>query len=297
MALSSFMVKKIEKKKKQLEEWRIKHDATVPFPDNVKVDKNIPYMDDGQTCHLMDVYYPDDLKGPFPVVVHVHGGGYLLGHKEVNRHFCGVIAELGYVVFSVEYPFVEDVLLYQIFEDVSRAFDKIDSFMENYKGDREHVFWTGDGSGAHLITYLAAMQRCQAIADAANVTPAKLPVKALGLVSGMFYTDKYNLGGRRFKKALYGTDWKNHPFRKYINPEHMDILGNLPPCYFVTSFERTEKDHCVAYAGALKKHGFEYRLAVAMEKKADVHAYSVFFPERGISVETNDAMFNYMMRF
>ena len=59
------------------------------FPKDVSEIKNIPYLDDGDKAHRLDIYRPKkagDKK--LPVIINVHGGGLILGSKEFNRYFC-----------------------------------------------------------------------------------------------------------------------------------------------------------------------------------------------------------------
>ena len=64
---------------------------------------DVPYSDVSPN-HLLDVYLPDTGNGPFPVIVFVHGGGFLGGRKDY-----GTLADIlpclsqGYALVSVEY--------------------------------------------------------------------------------------------------------------------------------------------------------------------------------------------------
>ena len=59
-----------------------KRDAKLVAPEDVTALKNIAYADGGK-YNLLDVYYPKDVKGKLPVIVSIHGGGYVYGTKEV----------------------------------------------------------------------------------------------------------------------------------------------------------------------------------------------------------------------
>ena len=52
--------------------------------------------------HRLDAYVPQG-EGPFPILVFVHGGGWIAGNKEMYARICRWFAARGYVVFSITY--------------------------------------------------------------------------------------------------------------------------------------------------------------------------------------------------
>ena len=49
----------------------------------------------------LDVFYPDG--GPHPMVVNIHGGGWIIGSKEQDEALCRYVAQQGYTVFNINY--------------------------------------------------------------------------------------------------------------------------------------------------------------------------------------------------
>ena len=46
--------------------------------------------------HLLDVYCPKNRTGRLPVIVSIHGGGWVYGNKEIMQFYCISLAEEGY---------------------------------------------------------------------------------------------------------------------------------------------------------------------------------------------------------
>ena len=88
------------KQEQQLESFLARHDAANPFPEDVLLTADADYMGDGRPCHRMDIFRPRKAKEALPVLVNIHGGGFLLGKKEVNRLFC---ADCGSVMYQQRY--------------------------------------------------------------------------------------------------------------------------------------------------------------------------------------------------
>lgn len=264
------------------------------FPEEVEEITDIAYIEDGKKEHLLNVYRPKERgQEKLPVIVNVHGGGMVIGTKEFNRYYCAELVKFGYLVFSVEYPLIPDCMIYDQFEAVSRAMDMIQTLIEPYHGDAEKVYAVADSGGACLLTYVTAMQRCSGLAKAAGVTPSDLPVKALGLISGMFYTTKFDNIGLFLPRYLYGKGERRKAFKPYINPECPEIIKALPPCYLVTSKEDMLEHYTLQFARALKENGMRFQLKDFRKDKKLTHAFSVFDPYLKESRET----MNQMVRF
>ena len=175
-------------KEKQLDDWMQRHDAAHPFPsETVELTPDLVYAPEKYA--KIDVFRPRaDFPQPLPVIVDLHGGGFLLGRKEANRLYCADLAAQGFLVYCPEYPLAPEHNLFEILQALSLALDAAAARIPGDGGDLNRVFLCGDSAGAWLCVYLAAMQRSAALSQAAGVVPSSLPVRALGLISGMFYT-------------------------------------------------------------------------------------------------------------
>ena len=49
--------------------------------------KDIPYIDDGDEDHLLDVFGFDENVKSKPTVIEVHGGGFYIGRRTDSSHF------------------------------------------------------------------------------------------------------------------------------------------------------------------------------------------------------------------
>ena len=92
-------------------------------------ERNIRYADDGDPAHVMDLFYPNTLKLPAPVIINIHGGGLITGSKDFNRHFCIRLCQMGFIVFSVEYRLCPEVTFFQQLEDIYAAMNRIDGMI------------------------------------------------------------------------------------------------------------------------------------------------------------------------
>ena len=279
-----------EKQAQTLDRWLEKREREQAFPAGVRLTPDVPYMDDGAACHKMDIYQPEEGTGPYPVLINLHGGGFLLGRKEINRLFCADLCLRGFVVFCPEYPLAPEQTVFAAYRDVSAAIDRSCAFAPSYGGDPSRLFLCGDSAGAQLCVYLAAMQNVPELARAAGVTPPATKIRALGLQSGMFYTDRFDKIGLFLPNSIYGKGWRKCAFRPYINPKNPTLLRSLPPCFLVTAKGDFLRHYSRKFAAALRCSGNPLRF---MDLEADhplPHAFPAMLPETPEAQEANAAM-------
>ena len=178
-----------------------------------------------------------------------------------------------------------------------KEMDAVKSLIVRYQGNPNQVYMIGDSAGAYLIAYAVAMQNSPELAGAAHVHPSSLPIQALGLISGMFYTRKLDKIGLFLPNFLYGSGYRKTSFAPYTNPEHPAITKNLPPCYLVTSKDDMLQHYTLNFAKALRKPNTPYHLLDLPANRKLTHAFCVFEPEMPESINTIHDMTNFLRHF
>lgn len=106
-----------------------------------------------------------------------------------------------------------------------------------------------------------------------------LPVRALGLVSGMFYTNRLDQIGLFLPRYLYGRHYKKSAFAPYVSPEHPDIVTSLPPSLLITSDNDNLQSYTLNFEKALRRHQMPHKLINYPKDPRLTHAFSAFYPE------------------
>lgn len=294
--MGSYLMKMIEKERQSMDAFLKRRESEIIFPDDISLIPDIPYLPDGKEAHRMDIFRPAGKEDVFPVIVNVHGGGLLMGTKEQNRSFCAQLASYGFVIFSLEYSLVPDVRVQEQLAEVSAGMDAVDALLEKYRGDRNRVYVVGDSAGAFLAYYTAAMQKCVGLETAVGTKASSLPIRALGLISGMFYTTKLDEIGIFLPKLFYGKDYKKSAYAPYVNPEHPDILKSLPPVFLMTSGKDKLRRYTLAMDKALTKAGAAHTLVDCGPDPKLEHVFSVLYPEWEESIEANRELVEWLER-
>lgn len=122
----------------------------------VQVTQDISYGDAGKR-NLLDVYTPVTMGSKRPVLLQIHGGAWILGHKqEQAQPLLHHMAEHGWVCVSINYRLSPRATFPDHIIDVKKAIRWIKENIEEYGGDPEFIAVTGGSAGGHL-TSLAAL--------------------------------------------------------------------------------------------------------------------------------------------
>lgn len=287
--------KQIAKQEKVLEKWLTKHDKENSFPnDKVKIIENISYLDDNK-FHLMDIYQPYNNEKILPIIINIHGGGFLLGKKEVNKLYCAELAQKGYIVFCVEYPLSPKAKIIDILNDLIIATNKINEIAKDYNGDNNNLYLTGDSAGAYLCVYLSALKNNHNLNHLLKIKNKIIPtIKGLGLISGMFYTNKFDQIGVFVPKLIYGKNYKKNYNNAYYNIENKEIISYLSPCFLVTNKGDFLRHYSVNFSKKLAKYNIKYKLLNINSKKMLPHAFVAMLPETEEAKIANNEMIEFL---
>ena len=74
------------------------------LPAGIRMERDLAYIPEGDPAQRLDLYLPEATpEKPLPLIVHIHGGGWMGGNK-FPCPVAGMVLK-GYAVASVEYRF------------------------------------------------------------------------------------------------------------------------------------------------------------------------------------------------
>lgn len=110
--------------------------------------------------HRLDIYAPLDATGPAPVLVVVHGGGFLKGDKGgvdawPNANVGRMAAQAGFVGVVINYRLAPDHMWPAGSEDVAAVVAWLKANVAQHGGDADRIVLAGTSAGAvHVAGYL-----------------------------------------------------------------------------------------------------------------------------------------------
>ncbi len=115
---------------------------------------DLVYAKHGDREMKLDLYVPEKGDGPFPVVVWIHGGGWLGGEKTdcppLNLGYC----QNGYAAASLSYRFSNVAPYPAQIEDCKAAIRWLRAHAKEYNLDPDHIGVWGGSAGGHLVCLL-----------------------------------------------------------------------------------------------------------------------------------------------
>jgi len=113
------------------------------------------------TKHKLDVYIPKSspYKSLLPVVVHVHGGGWVRGDRKsefyggpyMGREYC----KLGFITVVTSYRTTRIAKHPAQIEDTCKALSWVYREINKFGGDPNKIFLSGHSAGGHIISLIA----------------------------------------------------------------------------------------------------------------------------------------------
>jgi acetyl esterase/lipase len=134
-------------------EWMHPFKMTRP---GVKVHRDIAYGDVGKRNHL-DVYEPlEPREGGFPVLLQVHGGGWMIGEKQQQAlPLMYHLAQRGWLCVACNYRLSPKDAFPAHIIDVKKALAWVREHAAEYGGNPEFLAITGGSAGGHLSSLAA----------------------------------------------------------------------------------------------------------------------------------------------
>lgn len=135
---------------------RTKKKAAVPkLPEGVKQLANLEYKKAGDMSLKLDLYLPEKTTGKLPVVVWIHGGGWLKGSKD--RCPATWLVPEGFAVASVQYRLSTEAHWPAQMDDCRDAIRWLRQNAKEYHLDDAHIGVWGSSAGGHLVALMGTL--------------------------------------------------------------------------------------------------------------------------------------------
>lgn len=129
------------------------------FPEGTILHGNLPYQKDTLQKHLLDIYLPPNPQGKIPLIIWVHGGGWLSNDKYADMGYMKeTISDLmkeGYALASIDYRFSTQAVFPAQMLDCNTAISFLIDHAAEYGLDRDRFALMGFSAGGHLASMLA----------------------------------------------------------------------------------------------------------------------------------------------
>ena len=216
------------------------------FTNNVKtvnsisVEKDVVYNDTLPDVCTLDIYCPP-LKGrdKYPVLVDVHGGGWITGDKYWRRGLNRAFADMGLCVISPNYGLSPRFKYPECVKHLFACFKWICDHAEERRLDLDNVLITGDSAGGQLACLVLAIQNNADVKARIGAVDSPLRFKGGMLVCGAYDPDsmaKNILSNKLFLEMTgYGRkhlrEFKDYDLMNPVNFVDKDFPSDVMVAY------------------------------------------------------------------
>ena len=132
------------------------------LPKGTIIHGNIPYSNDTLKKHLLDIYLPANAKGKLPLVIFIHGGGWISNDKYADMGYMPNTIEAmlnnGMAVASIDYRFAMQAVFPVILQDCNKAVSFLYDNADKYSLDKNKIALMGFSAGGHLASLMGTSQ-------------------------------------------------------------------------------------------------------------------------------------------
>jgi acetyl esterase/lipase len=190
----------------------------------------------------LDLYYPAAIKNTgrrLPVIVWIHGGGWISGNKGQVSNYCKILASHDYVVVAVEYALAPGKTYPVPVKQTNAALAYLLNNAAQLPVDTAHFILAGDSGGAHIVAQVGNIISSPGYADLLGIAPAikREQLSGLLLYCGPYDAQQVNLSGS-FGAFLKTVLWSYSGKKDFANEPHFKtasiinyITGSYPPCF------------------------------------------------------------------
>jgi acetyl esterase/lipase len=239
------------------------------LPATVEVRENVLLWDRGDTRLTAEIYVPEG-DGPFPLLLHVHGGGYCTGSVLNDRKAAMRFAERGYTVINPEYGLAPERPFPRAVEDCLYTARWLASHAGEYRGDASRVVFEGGSAGAGLCAAtIVALAGGAAELDQGDLAGVEVRPSAAVLFYGLLsfplllLEPGSNVGpAELWTRAYLGPHFTTRLRHPLASPLFAEDLSAFPPTYLSCGIEDSLLRHTLEFVNGLAQADVPATLSV-----------------------------------
>ena len=205
------------------------------------------------------MYAPSRADAPLPIVVFMHGGGFVNGGLDAMQFFCAHLAASGRaLVISVDYPLAPETAFPEALHGCGSVLKWAAEQGATVGGDPERLYVAGDSAGGNLAAALCLLARKL---GAPSITKQVLIYPTLDATQSTprLLGEPPSARNERFTYYSYYAGTAS-PTDELVSPLLAENLTGLPEALIITAERDPLRDDGILYAQRLRAHGVPVHL-------------------------------------
>jgi len=287
----------------QIAKWDLDYYKSATKPTGASISADVYYAQTNDKMQALEIIRPKGNRKVLPVIVHIHGGGWIYGHKDsYYKYYCMELSKRGYAVLNINYRLAFEHPFPACIQDIFSVFEWMVTHAQSQRLDLANVFLVGDSAGAHLAALSAQIHHSPFLQKKFKVKSSPIAIKALGLSCGVYDLDRHiqddpdPMTLMMFKTVFGRSDFKRHPLYRFSSVSH-NLDASLPPAYVLSSKSDVPLIlESQAFIHELKEKKLKFKARIMPKKKKLYHVFNIklIYPE---SIEVMDEMAAFFQAF
>jgi acetyl esterase len=208
-----------------------------------------------------DVIVPKG-AGPHPVMLYIHGGGWIMGSPKTHDKLARQCAAEGYLTVNLDYRLAPENPFPAGIDDCVFAAKWIASNAKRWKGDANRLAIGGDSAGGNLTAATLI-----ALSSDAGAPKARAGALIYGVFDfpALLERSKNNPALEGMVRAYLGNQYPGSLNDPRVSPMRGVKAGALPPCFVICGTADELLAESKAMAEALRRANIESELQVMEE--------------------------------
>ena len=303
---SRYLEKKFSVIKKEMDNDIANRLKTEILPSGI-IKETHNYSNSKQKMNELNVYYPEGTNSPLPLIIDIHGGGWVSGDKELNRNFCMHLSKSNYVVISMSYRLCVPYTIKDQIIDLFACYHYITTHAKEMFVDESRIYLAGDSAGAMLALFTYSIMQNKGLQEGLcmNELPFfkeknRFVIRALQLNHPVPYMKSMNLVKNKFLNRIANNfllsifvGKKNTFIYKNISFEDYKNSIDFPPIILISSEgDKNFKEQSFRLFEDLKKKGSLVEFKFNKDPNLQ-HVYNVTYPDKKESLVTNKEIIDF----
>jgi acetyl esterase/lipase len=216
------------------------------------VHPDVTYLRASGFPQKLDVFFPMNPKGPVPVLVYFHGGGWIWGDRTGAIPQLLPYLQMGWAVVNVEYRMADTAPAPAAVEDCLCALKWVWQNAAQYKFDKTRIVTTGHSAGGHLAMITAIVPQSAGLDNQCFTEKGDYP-KVAAVIDWFGVSDVADeLSGPNLKNYAVmwlGAQANREAIARSVSPITY-VRKDAPPILLIHG----DRDKVVAYSQAARMH-------------------------------------------
>ncbi len=259
-----------------------------PIPKDIVYTKKLRYGKDKQ--QYIDTYVRKDCANEKkPLLIYIHGGGWISGIMEMRNNYAVEWAKKGYFVASVNYTYApQQVYPFQL-NEIFSAIDFILDNADEFGIDTDNIVLAGESAGGYYIAYAGACSKNHTIFDKLKINFRNkdlFNVKAIVSHCGCYSIDRITDTNKKQSKfpdiKMMASAFMGMPINEIRDAISADtenlispvITSDFPPTFLTWGDKDLLRYEAFDFADELKQNNVPYILYKS-DGVIGLHAWSI----------------------